>query len=94
MLQRQSLINQLYSSGESIIEKSISSHSSIPSSFTLTSSPGSSTGAFQQWLASASIASTTTETETAAAKEAINSPTQNKYDEGKPPAYTTGLGEN
>jgi hypothetical protein len=59
MLQRQSLINQLYSSGESIIEKSIASGKpagslSSSSSFTLKTAP-SYPRAFQAWLASAHI---------------------------------------
>lgn len=57
MLQRQSLINQLYSSGESIIEKSLSQKAAAgisTSSFTLKTS-ASHPSAFQAWLASAHI---------------------------------------
>lgn len=89
MLQRQSLINQLYSSGESIIEKTSSSH--LPaSSFTLKSS-ASYPVAFQDWLRAAQIG--TNEPEPAAIK-AETAPASHRYDEQKTPTLSGPMPEN
>lgn len=88
MLQRQSLINQLYSAGDSIIEKSLasSSPSSLHSSFTFKSGPASHSSPFQAWLAQAGVDSHN--------QPAEQSQNQHKFDEQKTPTLGGPMPEN
>ena len=56
MLQRQTLINQLYSAGDSVIEQTSAQHTPFHAAFQIRAAPAPQQ-AFQQWLKEAAVAS-------------------------------------